>query len=111
MIEVKIEDLKPGDFYLAKDKNFKNARFQGIFEGIYKPGPYRFAQFREAKNTEGKDLPVLWLGELHFIFYEKNAEIMAYTNAFLRNLIGDPDIFYCNFFKQDNFYKKKYNFL
>ena len=36
MFEVKIDDLKPGVFYLARDRNHDTFHFQGIFEGIYK---------------------------------------------------------------------------
>jgi len=98
MIEVKIDDLKPGVLYLAKERNYDNARFQCIFEEIYKPGPYKFAQFREGRNNSGKTLPLLRLCELYFIFYEKNAEIMAYTNVLLRHITGDPNFFYWNFY-------------
>ena len=107
MFEVKIDDLKPGVFYLARDRNHDTFHFQGIFEGIYLPGPYKFAQFGEARNNSCKVLPFLRLCELHFVFYEKSAEIMAYTNAVLRKITGDPDIFYWNFSKNFNQIKNR----
>ena len=49
MYEVKIEDLKPGVFYLAKDKNYNKYHYQGTFVGIVNEGlyPIRFAEFKD----------------------------------------------------------------
>lgn len=91
MREINIEDLQTGIFYLAKDKNYDEYRYQGTFVGIYKPGPFRFATFNNAKNNAGEELPILNLCESSFIFYKKDAFLKAYTNAALRQITGDPD--------------------
>ena len=46
---------------------------------------------------------MLNLCELYFTFYEKNVEIMAYTNVVLRKLIGDPNFVYYKFLNYKNF--------
>ena len=95
MHEVKIEDLKPGVFYLAKDRNYNEYHYQGTFVGIVNEGgyPIRFAEFKDTISC-GSRLSKLLLIESGFVFYEKDAELIAYTNAVLRQITGDPDIFY-----------------
>jgi len=95
MHEVKIEDLKPGVFYLAKDKKYEEYHYQGTFVGIVDEGlyPIRFAEFKDTISC-GSRLSKLLLIESGFVFYEKDAELIAYTNAVLREIIGDPDFFY-----------------
>jgi len=102
MHEVKIEDLKPGVFYLAKDKYHEKYHYQGTFVGIVNEGlcPFRLAEFKDTISC-GIKLSKLLLIESGFVFYEKDAELNAYTNAVLREIIGDPNFFYFNY---------KYNF-
>lgn len=94
MHEVKIEDLKPGVFYLVKDKEYEEYHYQGTFEYLTKPGTSLFAHFKDCKLNNGKSRPILMLNECDFVFYEKDAELNAYTNAVLREIIGDPEFFY-----------------
>ena len=95
MHEVKIEDLKPGILYLAKDRNSDEYHYQGTFVGIVHEGlyPIRFAEFKDTISC-GSRLSKLLLIESGFVFYEKDAELNAYTNAVLREIIGDPNFFY-----------------
>jgi len=95
MHEVKIEDLKPGVFYLAKDKYHEEYHYQGTFVGIVngKYSPICFAEFRDTISC-GIKLSKLLLVESGFIFYEKDAELIAYTNAVLQEIIGDPNFFF-----------------
>lgn len=95
MHEVKIEDLKPGVFYLAKDKYHEEYHYQGTFVGIVNEGlyPIRYAEFKDTISC-GIKLSKLLLIESGFVFYEKDAELNAYTNAVLREIIGDPNFFY-----------------
>lgn len=97
MIEVKIDDLQPGFYYYAIYKNGGKTLYHARFEKIKKPGPYKFAKFTKINNLS--NIPMLNLCELYFIFYEKNVEVMAYTNVVLRKLIGDPNFVYYNFKK------------
>jgi len=94
MHEVKIEDLKPGVFYLAKDKYHEEYHYQGTFVGIVngKYSTIRFAEFKD--SISGGKLSKLLLIESGFVFYEKDAVLNAYTNAVLREITGDPDFFY-----------------
>ncbi len=95
MHEVKIEDLKPGVFYLAKDKYHEEYHYQGTFVGIVNEGlyPIRYAEFKDTISC-GIKLSKLLLIESGFVFYEKDAELNAYTNAALRQITGDPDFFF-----------------
>ncbi len=95
MHEVKIEDLKPSVFYLARDKYHEEYHYQGTFVGIVNEGldPIRFAEFNNTISC-GTKLSKLLLIESGFVFYEKDAELIAYTNSALRQIIGDPDISY-----------------
>jgi len=93
MHEVKIDELKPGVFYLAKDKYHEEYHYQGTFEYLTKPGSCLFAHFKDCKINNGKNIPILRLSD-DFVFYEKDAELIAYTNSVLRKIIGDPDFSY-----------------
>ena len=95
MHEVKITDLQPDVFYLAKERNGEY-RFQGTFETIHQPSPTSilFAQLRDTKDCGGNCMDKLYLSDHEFIFFEKDAEIKAYTNVVLRKIIGDPDFSY-----------------
>ena len=95
MREVKIDELKPGGFYLAKDKYHEEYHYQGTFVGIVNEGlyPIRYAEFKDTISC-GIKLSKLLLIESGFIFYEKDAELIAYTNAALRSITGDQDFFY-----------------
>jgi len=93
MREVKIEDLKPGNFYLAKDKYHEEYHYQGTFVYLTKPGSCLFAHFNDSKLNNGESRQILMLNEKVFVFYEKDAEINAWTNEALRSITGDKDFF------------------
>jgi len=94
MREISIEKLKPGVFYMAKDKNYDEYRYQGTFEYLTKPSLYLIAHFKDCKLNNGERRPILMLNESGFVFYEKDAELIAYTNTVLRQITGDPDFSY-----------------
>ena len=99
MIEVKIDDLRSGFYYYAMYKNGGKTLHHGKFEKINKPGPYKFAQFIKINNFS--NIPMLNLCELYFTFYEKNVEVMAYTNVVLRKITGDPNFIYYKFPREE----------
>lgn len=97
MIEIKIDDMHKGFFYYARYKNDGKNLICGKFECIVQPGPVKFARFTETISTDGICLPYLRLCDRNFTFYQKNIEIMVYTNVVLRKITGDPDFIYYKF--------------
>ena len=95
MHEVKIDELKPSVFYLAKDKYHEKYHYQGTFVGIVYEGlyPIRIAEFKDTISC-GIKLSKLLLIESGFVFYEKDAELIVYTNSVLRKITGDPYFFF-----------------